>query len=222
MLRERVEEYLGVIYRLRTDRETPLPLSRLADFFGFSVVSVHEMVLKLDSHGWVVYHPYRGVTLTAEGEHMALALLRRHRLWERFLTDVLHVAWDDAHVIAGQLEHAAPEDVTERLAAFLGEPEACPHGAPIPPVRRSVEECLLSNLEVGARSKITRIVPETSGRLQRLQVLGLLPGRYLRVVGRGDPGVQVALESTSDTVWVLEEDAAAIWTASSVDGIPMA
>ena len=60
MLKESVEEYLGAIYRLRTGREAPLPLSQLAGFFGFSVVSVHEMVLKLERQGWLVYYPYRG------------------------------------------------------------------------------------------------------------------------------------------------------------------
>ena len=124
MLQERVEEYLGAIYRLRIDTETPLPLSQLTEYFGFSPVSIHEMVQKLDDRGWVLYHPYRGVTLTDSGEDAALALLRRHRLWERFLADVLDLPWDEAHVIAGQLEHAAPEVVTERLADFLGDPTA--------------------------------------------------------------------------------------------------
>ena len=220
MLKESVEEYLGAIYRLRTGREAPLPLSQLADFFGFSVVSVHEMALKLERQGWLVYYPYRGVMLTPEGEHMALALLRRHRLWERFLTDVLHVAWDEAHVVAGQLEHAAPGDVTERLAVFLGEPKACPHGAPIPPVERAAAERSLAELDIGMRSRVTRIVPETGRRLQRLRALGVLPGCALRVVGRSETGVQVALGSASDTVWVLNEDAMAIWITPSADEIP--
>ena len=115
---------------------SPVPLSVLGEYFGFSPVSIHEMVQKLSQRGWIVYHPYRGVTLTESGEEVALALLRRHRLWERFLTDMLHVPWDEAHEMAGNLEHAAPESVTERLAELLGDPDSCPHGEPIPPSER--------------------------------------------------------------------------------------
>src|SRR5512145_2030790 len=130
---ERAEEYLAGIYRLRAAAGTPLPLSQLTEYFNFSPVSVHEMVVKLGNQGWATYHPYQGVTLTADGEAIAVALVRRHRLWERFLTDKLEIPWEEAHEIAERLEHAASEHVTERLARFLGEPESCPHGEPIPP-----------------------------------------------------------------------------------------
>jgi len=74
MRQERVEEYLGAIYRLRAAAETPLALAKLTTYFGFSPVSVHEMIKKLSVQGWVIYHPYHGVTLTAAGESIALAL----------------------------------------------------------------------------------------------------------------------------------------------------
>ena len=166
MLLERAEEYLGAIYRLRVDAETPLPLSQLTEYFGFSPVSVHEMVQKLNDKEWVLYHPYRGVTLTESGEEAAQALLRRHRLWERFLADVLDLPWDEAHAIAGQLEHAAPEQVTERLAVFLGDPTVCPHGGPIPPHMDQLPDHCLGGLAVGAEARVTRIAPETPDRLR--------------------------------------------------------
>ncbi|MGC9346938.1 MAG: metal-dependent transcriptional regulator [Anaerolineae bacterium] len=215
MIRERVEEYLGAIYRLRSDTSTPLPLSHLAEYFGFSPVSVHEMVHKLDKHGWVVYHPYRGVKLTDNGEDAAQALLRRHRLWERFLTDVLDIAWDDAHVIAGRLEHAATELVTERLADFLGEPDSCPHGGPIPPLGVDRAEQCLRSLVVDGQARVSRISPETADRLQRVQAWELMPGSRLQVLEQHPEGTVVRLMKTGREVEVPVDDARAIWVGTA-------
>lgn len=211
MRQERVEEYLGAVYRLRTDPDTPLPLSQLTEYFGFSVASVHEMVQKLDEESLVVYHPYRGVTLTEEGAKAARALLRRHRLWERFLTDMLDISWDEAHVVAGHLEHAASDKVTERLAEFLGEPDSCPHGGPIPPAHRVATEQCLASLESGAEGRVTRISPETAERLQNVRALGLLPGTHLQVSEQADDHVEVVISDEQATIQVLRNDARAIW-----------
>ncbi|MBN1249286.1 MAG: metal-dependent transcriptional regulator [Anaerolineae bacterium] len=211
MQQERVEEYLGAIYRLRTDPETPLPLSQLTEYFGFSSVSVHEMVQKLDAKGWVVYHPYRGVTLTASGEEAAGLLLRRHRLWERFLTDVLEIPWDVAHVVAGRLEHAATETVTERLSTFLGDPKSCPHGAPIPPQARSDTEQCLSFLPESTQARVVRISPETPALLQRLEAADLFPGRHITVRKRLEDGVELMVQEVNRVVCLASDDACALW-----------
>ena len=126
------EEYLGVIYRLRATPGQPLPLPRLREYLQYSPISIHEMVQKLEKQNLVKYSRYHGVTLTGAGERIATALVRRHRIWERFLMDQLNIPLDDVHEIAGRLEHAAPEDVTERLADFMGDPQHCPHGSQIP------------------------------------------------------------------------------------------
>ena len=209
VVRERVEDYLGAIYRLRVDPESPLPLSALGEHFGYSPVSIHEMVQKLSQQGWIRYHPYRGVTLNAQGEAVALALLRRHRLWERFLTDMLDVPWAEAHEIAGMLEHAAPESVTERLAALLGDPVSCPHGVPIPPSKRAYIDTCLRHVPVGARGRVTRIAPESGDILRDVQAWGLLPGCQVTVLEQRDDEmvVQVAEQSVS----VPLESANVIW-----------
>ncbi len=212
MLLETVEEYLGAVYRLRADSKTPLPLSQLAEYFGFSPVSIHEMVQKLNDRGWVLYHPYRGVTLTESGEAAALALLRRHRLWERFLADVLELPWDEAHAIAGQLEHAAPEQVTERLAVFLGDPSVCPHGGPIPPSRGPLFEYCLGSLALGAEARVTRIAPETPERLRLAAELGMVPGRYVKVRAQDDRAIEVEVfGEEGGVVQVPIDHAKAIW-----------
>ncbi len=211
MRQERVEEYLGAVYRLRADPDTPLPLSQLTEYFGFSVVSVHEMVQKLAEESLVVYHPYRGVTLTETGAKAARALLRRHRLWERFLTDVLDISWHEAHVVAGHLEHAASDKVAERLADFLGEPDSCPHGGPIPPAHRVATEQCLASLEPGAQGRVTRISPETAERLQKVRALGLLPGTHLQTNKQADDHVEVVVLPDQAPIQVSKGDAGAIW-----------
>lgn len=211
MQQDRVEEYLGAIYRLRGDAETPVPLSQLAQYFGFSPVSVHEMVQKLDSKGSVRYHPYRGVTLTVVGEEAAMRLLRRHRLWERFLTDILEIPWDEAHEIAGRLEHVATGLVTDRLAAFLGDPQAWPHGVPIPPQGRSSVEVSLRSLPEGAQAQITRIAPEIPALLQRLRESGVVPGHRVRVLSQSAAGAEVLIAEAAAPVHVPAEDAGSVW-----------
>jgi DtxR family Mn-dependent transcriptional regulator len=209
LIREHVEDYLGAIYRLRTDGASPVPLSQLGEYFGFSPVSVHEMVLKLSHQGWVVYHPYQGVRLTESGEKVAAALLRRHRLWERFLTDMLKIPWDETHEIAESLEHAAPESVTERLSDLLGDPEHCPHGGPIPPLTGTHKGQCLSSLPVGAQGRVTRISPESPDLLHRVQQWGLLPGRRLDVVEQDQVETMVKVEG--GVVGVPAACAQAVW-----------
>ena len=209
VVRERVEDYLAAIYRLRADAESPLPLSVLGEYFGFSPVSIHEMILKLSQQGWIHYYPYRGVTLNARGEAVALALLRRHRLWERFLTDMLDVPWAEAHEIAGMLEHAAPESVTERLSKLLGDPVSCPHGVPIPPSKRAYLDTCLRHVPVGARGRVTRIAPESGDILRDVQAWGLLPGRQIIVIEQRDGEIVVQVEER--LVSIPLESANVIW-----------
>ncbi len=193
MLQEHAEEYLGAIYRLRTTPDTPVPLAQLTEYFGYSPVSVHEMVKKLSAQEWVAYHPYQGVTLTPTGQKVALALLRRHRLWERFLTDTLHVPWEEAHELAGALEHAVTEEVTERLATFLGDPASCPHGAPIPPSMPSIEERCLADLPTGARGRITRVSQESAALLHELGTRGILPGALFVIAAQNHDEIVIEL-----------------------------
>lgn len=211
MIKESFEDYLGGIYRLREKAEKPLPLSRLQSYFGFSRVSVHEMIQKLAEQDLVIYHPYQGVTLTAEGEGIAKALLRRHRLWERFLTDTLGIPWDEAHEVAERLEHVAPEKVTERLAAFLGDPQYCPHGGATHPGTASRPGTPLPTLEAGSVYQIVRIAPESPDILQHLHDLGLSPESCLRVVAQRTTGTLVRVGQ--EMVELPERVATAVWVA---------
>jgi DtxR family Mn-dependent transcriptional regulator len=205
LAKENIEDYLGAIYRLRKDALTPLQLSRLREYFGFSRVSIHEMILKLAQRELLVYHPYRGVTLTEAGEAVATALLRRHRLWERFLTDLLGVPWDEAHEVAGRLEHAAPETVTEQLAHLLTRP---PHPAgegelPEPQPLRS--------LAPGAECRIVRIASESPDVLCFLRQLNIDPSSCLRVVAQLPEGTLVKIQG--ENVQLPLQVAEALWVS---------
>ena len=190
-----VEEYLGAIYRLRASAEQPVPLPQVRAYLNYTLISIHEMVRKLADQDFINYKPYRGVILTPKGEKVAAALVRRHRIWERFLTDMLSIPWDETHLIAGQLEHAAPELVTERLAWLMGDPEFCPHGSSIPQINQpaspgsstrqpgGAETGSLLNLLPGTKSQVVSITPELPEYLSKLNRWGIGPGVMIDVCG---------------------------------------
>jgi DtxR family transcriptional regulator, Mn-dependent transcriptional regulator len=203
-----VEEYLGAIYRLRESSEAQLPLSSLKRYLNYSPISIHEMVQKLKKKGLLNYKPYVGVTLTKEGEQLATAIVRRHRIWECFLTESISLGWDQAHEIAGQLEHAAPEMVTEKLAAFLKDPQKCPHGNPIPtavknnsvlPESKSEVQPTITLLRMdqanpGLWLKIIYISPEISSYLKKLNSWGIQPGVRVEIIKPGSRFYQIKIK----------------------------
>jgi len=175
MVSASIEHYLKAIYQLGGE-EQPVSLSALAEELVISAVSTNEMVRKLAERGLVTYVPHKGATLTLEGRAYALVVTRRHRLWERFLTDVLGLGWDQVHEEACRLEHATSPLVEERLAQFLGWPETCPHGHPVPTPEGEVAReagVPLSEMEPGTKGVVLS-VPEKPELLQYLGSLGLV------------------------------------------------
>jgi DtxR family Mn-dependent transcriptional regulator len=177
-----VDHYLKAIYELAAEDQS-VSLSSLAQNLEISPVSANEMVKKLVKRELVTYERYRGVMLTPAGRSQALATTRHHRLWERFLTDVLRLDWEHVHEEACRLEHATSPLVEERLAQFLGWPETCPHGHPVPtPEGKVAREAgiPLSKMEPGARGIVLN-VPEEQELLQYLGSLGLVPQTKVEV-----------------------------------------
>jgi len=129
---ESLEMYLSTIIRLRESRSEPVPLSALANALSIASVSANEMCRKLQEQGLVIYRPYKGVTLTEQGETRGRAVLRRRGIWTVFLTQKLGIDPERAHEVADALEHSTPDDVADRLADFLGNPRVTPLGVPIP------------------------------------------------------------------------------------------
>jgi DtxR family transcriptional regulator, Mn-dependent transcriptional regulator len=195
-----IEDYIGAIYRLQKSAENLLPLSELQDFFGFSPISIHEMVQKLESLGLAEYQPYRGVRLTEKGRDSAQSLVRRHRIWEVFLADKLHVPMDEAHQLAGDLEHAAPDWITERLFEHLGKPDFCPHGSKIGDSPSFSSEILLREFLVGKPMVVTKIYPEKKNVLEEASMLGLIPGKKITLLIQNEEEIGILLEEKEEVL----------------------
>jgi DtxR family Mn-dependent transcriptional regulator len=192
-----VQDYVQTIYRLQEER-VRVSTSALAVRLGVAPASVTGMIRKLHRDGLVEYAPYRGVVLTETGQNAALRLLRRHRLWELFLTEVLGLPWDEVHLEAHRLEHATSERVAERLAAFMQQPAADPHGQPIPaedgrfPARETVAP--LGEAEVGRRVQVVE-VPDGDGDLLRLLAAWhLVPGAAVTLLERDDAAGTIRIQ----------------------------
>ena len=182
------ENYLKQIYTLSLD-ETPVRTTRLAQALHLSPAAVTEMLKRLVEQGLIDYQPYRGAVLTDEGKRNALSVLRRHRLWEVFLHDVLDVPWGELHEHAERLEHATNPRLANYLDAFLGRPRFDPHGHPIPDAAGQIVEVdrlRLADLEPGATAVITQCTNDTPTLLQYLKDLGLMPGVSV-IVGQRAP-----------------------------------
>jgi DtxR family transcriptional regulator, Mn-dependent transcriptional regulator len=181
-----VEDYLKAIYDLERVGSAATT-NDIALRLDISPASVSGMVRRLADQGLITHEPYRGVRLTAGGKSAALRTLRRHRILECYLTEVLGYPWDRVHDEAEQLEHAASEELIERMAKALGDPLHDPHGAPIPSRDGIVEEFALRSLaEVaqGDRVRVRRVQDEDAERLRYLAELGIRPGALLRILDK--------------------------------------
>jgi DtxR family Mn-dependent transcriptional regulator len=124
------DNYLKAILAL--EREGKVSTNALAERLNTSAPTVTDMLKKLVSEGWIDYRPYYGASLTKKGQQRAGIIVRRHRLWEVFLTQRLGIPWGEVHPMAEELEHIAFDELTRRLDAYLGYPKFDPHGEPIP------------------------------------------------------------------------------------------
>jgi len=181
-----VEDYLKAIYDLERGAQ-PATTNEIALRLDISPASVSGMMRRLADQGLITHEPYRGVRLTEEGRRAALRTLRRHRILECYLTEVLGYPWDRVHDEAEQLEHTASEELIERMASALGDPSHDPHGAPIPSREGEVEEPTLRSLAeaaVGGQVRVRQVMDKDAGRLRYLAELGIRPGALVRILER--------------------------------------
>lgn len=181
-----VEDYLKAIWMLQ-QAESPVSTSRIAERLGLSAAAVTAMVKRLAEQALLRHEPYYGARLTAAGELAALRIIRRHRVLELFLADVLGYEWDRVHEEAERLEHAASDELIERLARLLGEPERDPHGNAIPTATGEVDRAQypsLGDLPAGERRRILEVEVDEPEQLRYLGSLNLYPGAEVEVVSR--------------------------------------
>ncbi len=172
-----VEDYLKAIYDIERGDDAAAT-NDIAHRLQIAPASVSGMVRRLAEQGLLKYERYRGVRLTVAGRRAALRTIRRHRVIESYLVQALGYSWDVVHEEAERLEHAASDDLIDRMAKAIGEPSTDPHGAPIPTRDGRVDERRhrrLSELRPGQRARVTRVGDEDAELLRYLASLGLRP-----------------------------------------------
>jgi len=180
------EDYLKAIYAIGKG-SGPAATNEIAQRLAIAPASVSGMVRRLADQGLLAYERYHGVKLTQSGRRAALRTLRRHRVIEAYLSQALGYPWDRVHVEAERLEHAASDELVDRMAATIGEPEVDPHGAPIPTRDGSMDETeytSLAQLDVGASGVVVRVSDEDPEMLRYLAELSILPGKKVTVKSR--------------------------------------
>jgi DtxR family Mn-dependent transcriptional regulator len=185
---ESIEMYLKTIYEL-TNADDLVPISVLAERLGISAVSATEMVHRLRENNLVKHERYRGIRLTEDGYRQALLVVRRHRLWERFLVDTLHLPWEEAHDLACQLEHMTKQEVIDALADFLENPLSCPHGNPIPGTDGSMKSQTgipLDTLVPGQGGEVLCIHPESHAALLYFSSRRIKPGVHIKMISNNE------------------------------------
>jgi DtxR family Mn-dependent transcriptional regulator len=194
-LHDATEEYLEAILAIEEDGVVPLR-ARLVERLGLSAAAVSETVGRLSDHGYVELHGDRSLHLTDKGRTLATTVVRRHRLAERLLTDVIGLEWEKVHREADRWEHAISADVEEKLVELLGDPATCPHGNPIPGSKRSGRKQPTVPLAAAVPGPVT--VARISEKLELSEdglrlVAGarLMPGCSATIVERDGDGVRV-------------------------------
>jgi len=206
------EEYLQTIFWLQ-EAGLPMTAANVARAMQLSPPTVHEMLRRLEDDGYVTRGQDKLIAFTDSGREHAEGIVRRHRLIERFLTDVLGIPWDEVHEEAERLEHAMSPVLEQRMLAAIGDAKTCPHGHPIE-VGQRPEGVPLADVQVGASVCILRFENEAEDLLHYLKAAGAEPGMTGRVAERtgdevvveGEGGERVALTaSVAETVSVAAD-----------------
>jgi DtxR family Mn-dependent transcriptional regulator len=195
-----LEEYLETIHALE-EEGVPVIQARLVERLGHSAQSVSETVHRLESDGYLQRRG-RGVALTTEGRLRAESVVRKHRLAERFLVEIVGLPWHRAHVEAGRWEHVISDEVEDRFVQILGNPSTCPHGNPIPGAPQSGgAQHSLAESQPGEHVRLARITEQVEvdlGALEYLSEHGFVPGVGAEVRSKAPDGtVTLDLDGSS-------------------------
>jgi len=208
-----MREYLAEIYRLQEDSPT-VSTTSLADRLNVSPPAIPRMLKRLQNVGFVKHVPYQGVELTERGREAALREIRRHRLLEVFLVNVMGFTWDETHEHADDLSAGLNDRLTERMAEMTGQPTRCPHGEPIPDRDGrlpEVNDICIVNLGVGHRGAVSRVRTHEPEKLRYFASLGLTPGTAIEIVGRAPFNGPMRLRAGREEVVIGYELMRSLW-----------
>lgn len=183
------QNYIKAIYHLSRNEEGTAYTQQLASAMSTTPASTTDMIKKLSEKGLVSHVPYRGVKLNKKGEKTALYIIRRHRLWELFLSEVLKFKWDEVHAMAEELEHVSSDLLLDRIDEYLNHPRFDPHGDPIPDAQGKIAETnftCLADLAKNQSGKIAAVQEHSTEFLQYLADAGLVLGAKVKIVTRYD------------------------------------
>ncbi|MEM3703639.1 MAG: metal-dependent transcriptional regulator [Candidatus Bathyarchaeia archaeon] len=218
-LSHEAEEYIEAIYKLQK-KSGVARTKELAEELNVVPGSITNTVTHLEKHGLVEHMPYKGVRLTAEGERLALNIIRRHRLAERLLTDILEAGWSDVHESACRLEHALTNDVLSLLEKRLGYPKFCPHGNPIPTENGEMSDVKCYPLVEAIMNQIcivVKIVNEKRDMLLTLASKGIKPDTPIHIVKKEEKSLVLCVAGREQTISCKEAEV--IWVRN-VEGEP--
>ncbi|NIM45282.1 MAG: metal-dependent transcriptional regulator [Nitrososphaeria archaeon] len=208
-----VEEYLESIWRLE-EKSGIASTGDVSKDLQVAMGTVTNTVQRLEKMGLITHIPYRGMRLTDEGRRIALDVIRRHRLTERLLTDVLEVDWSKVHDEACKLEHSLSREIVKSLEKRLGNPKTCPHGNPLPTTLGEIveeEAEPLSALSSGDRGVVVKITSERADLLEYFGTLNIVPGSTIRVEQRAPFDGPITIEVSGVSHALGLEVAAYIW-----------
>lgn len=227
VLSENIEEYLETLYKLSQEKEL-VNTSNISKELSIAPASVTQMLQRLAKMGLVDYSPYRGVKLTMKGYKMAEKVIRKHRLLERFLYDVLNLKQDKIHQQACEMEHALSDDAERALCQLLKQPSYCPDKNPIPPCDfkfKTCSECVKRKdedlKEIGSRDENLLSLPQLEemeeGRvsfirgdyksMEKIMKIGITIGSLIRVLKKSHPIKSIEIEVKGSKI-VLRKDIA--------------
>ena len=220
MFSDTMEDYLKAIYVLQTESGPPVSTSEIAEYLDKTPPTVTSMVSSLAEHDLINHEKYKGVELTAEGETVALEVIRHHRLLETYLTEQLDYDWHEVHEEADALEHHISEEFERRVAEALDNPTVDPHGDPIPGVELDPIEgddaVRLTEFAAGDHVIVSRVSDRDEEELAYLEAAGITPGTELEVTDIAPFGM-ITVETASGDEQSLPESVARSIRVEPVD-----
>lgn len=213
MITKTMEDYLENVFHMESEGLVPTT-QEMAKHLKISPASVSENLKKLADAGYLTYTPYKGVKLSLKGKKIAIDVVRRHRLSERFLVDKLGIKWEDVHEQAHKLEHGITKIVEDKMYDMLGKPKTCPHGNPVPSLEGEVKEeksYPLSTFNKNDKVKIIKITEESSEYLCYLATLGVMPKTEIRIEEKAPFNGPIMIKMGATTYALGRNIANSIW-----------
>ena len=208
------ENYLKAVYKFGKEGKSTISASTIAGELQVSNAAVTDMAKRLSEQGLLDYQKYKGLQLTKAGEKSALKVIRRHRLWEYFLTKVLDLSWAEVHDEAENLEHSTSEFLIDKMDAFLGFPKFDPHGSPIPDkngkLPKSPVLVKMQDAEVNRRYQIARVQDGNTQLMNYLIRIGLNLHTAIKVIEKFSFDNSISIETAEGTFLLSEKVVEAI------------